>query len=91
MGVIITNLDTSDVRRGFLSLIKNRKLVDKNGLAYFIGMVDHWRGLYAVHRKREELFLELSELVLDDKNLYRCIQSDWTRTQIINQLNKLNP
>lgn len=91
MDVTLTSLTTSDIRRGFLSLITNRKLVDKNGLAYFISMVDHWRGLYAVHRKREELLLELSELVLDDNNLYRCIQSDWTRSQIIKQLNKLKP
>lgn len=89
MGMILNGLTTCEVRSGFLSMINNRKLVDKCGLSYFLGMINHWRGLYAEHRKREELVLELTELVQDDKNLYRCIQSEWTENRIVTQLTKL--
>ena len=69
----------------FVKFISNQRLVDKFGVGYFIGMIDHHntKHIFVEQYKREVVVAQLVELVTEsEKNLYRCIQSEWTRGQI---------
>lgn len=66
----------------------NQKKNDRYGLAYLIGMIDHYAGLQAQYGnyKRAELLAMLFERI-NEKTIFRLIQSEHTA----NELAKLIP
>lgn len=84
-------LNTSQVRYGFILYISNQRYVDKYALAYFGSMIDTYRFMYAAEtRKRSDILSDLCYLIQDDDKLYRCIQSDFTKRAILNAYNAYN-
>ena len=72
-------LTTDEIKLGFKTFCYNKKQVDTSGLNYFIGMI---KGHKSYDKKRNESILELFTLIEIDSNLYKTIQSDYTRNKI---------
>ena len=50
---------------GFMAYVSNQRYNDKHSVAYFVGMIDFYKGLYAANNKRKDILNSL-ELLLDE-------------------------
>ena len=78
-------LTTNEIKLGFKAFCSNKKQVDTSALNYFIGMIIGHRWY---DKKRNESIVELFTLIETDSNLYKTIQSDYTRNKIAEYYNK---
>lgn len=72
---------------GFMAYVSNQRYNDKNSVAYFIGMIDFYAGLYAANNKRKDI-LETLERNLDEATIYMVIKSEYTANAVANQIKK---
>jgi hypothetical protein len=83
----ISDYTSSELVKALLELSSNRKVYDKDSLAYRIGMLDHWMGLNASSLKREECLNRFKSL-LNEKNVYKFLTQEWAQKQMLEHLNK---
>lgn len=82
--VAYSNLTDQQRLEAFKLYISNRQKNDKYSLCYFLDMVES-RGHTIdpdFHKRQVLLDKLIEEVSADTKNLYRCIQSDYTRVMI---------
>jgi hypothetical protein len=72
---------------GFMSFVSNQRYNDKSAVAYFVGMIDFYQGLYAANNKRKEI-LETLERHLDEATIYMVIRSEYVASAVANQIVK---
>lgn len=83
----ISDYKSSELVKALLELSSNRKIYDKDSLAYRIGMLDHWAGLAAKSSKREEC-LEKFKSLLNEKNVHTFLTQPWAQKQMLEYLSK---
>lgn len=77
----------SELIGAMLQYVSNQKKCDKGSIAYKIGMIDHWAGLYASHSSRAEIIARFKSL-LNEKTIYQVIKSEYTINQLLPYLSK---
>jgi hypothetical protein len=71
-------------KEGFLRYISKQTNVDKFGIVYFIGMIKGADAAWVFeYHKRAVAVAKLIELIQDETNFNRCVQSTYTMNQIL--------
>lgn len=84
--VIYMNYSTEEIIAAYIKYISNRKKCDKYSLSYQIGMIDPNHVVSFVdHFTREELLNKLISRI-DNKSIFRLINSDYTVKQVAEYL-----
>lgn len=83
----LSDYSKTQLVQALLELSSNRKIYDTHGIAYRIGMLDHWKGLVARNSKREEC-LNLFKSLLNENNVDKFLTQEWAQKQMLNHLNK---
>lgn len=79
----LQNATPSQLIEAFKIYANNQKKNDRHAVAYFIGMIDHHAGTLATFSdaKRADILQMLFDR-LDEKTIFRLIQSDYTANEI---------
>ena len=82
---ILATYKAPELINAMLLYVNNQKKVEKSSIAYMVGMIDYYKGLYAENLKRAEV-IELFKSVVNEKTIYTIIKSEYTAKQLLNYL-----